>query len=443
MPAAPAASRRHPPLEKTMRSPSGRARLRTLALALLIAAPAAVLAQEAPLGADLASLLDYARQHNPELAAMQHEAQAAAQRVQPAGALPDPVLRVELMNINNYGNDAGFNLLPSKVGETKYTLMQQLPFFGKRGLRRDAAAADARQLDARASATWAEQGMKLRTAFAQYYLAARNERITNELLDLMTRLEQVAQTRYAGGLAPQQDAIRAQLEQTAMRGDLIAVANEKRQLRARINVLLGRDATAPLAEPLALPPVPAAALQPQELAQRARTANPNVRAEAARVQAAESNRALALRNRYPDFNVGVFPSQVGSRITTLGVMFEMNIPLQQETRRSQESEALAMEEAARARAAAAANQASSDVAEQLSGLQAARDNERLIRTRQLPQSELSLQSAVAAYESGKVDFATLLDAQRQVRRARLDLLRTEVDAQMRLAEIERTVGEPL
>jgi hypothetical protein len=45
---------------------------------------------------------------------MRHEAQAAAQRVQPAGALPDPVLRVELMNINNYGNDAGFSLLPPR-----------------------------------------------------------------------------------------------------------------------------------------------------------------------------------------------------------------------------------------------------------------------------------------------------------------------------------------
>lgn len=426
-----------------MSSPSGRARLRACAAALLIAAPLATLAQQGPLGADLASLLDYARQHNPELAAMQHEARAAADRVQPAGALPDPVLRVELMNVNNFGSDAGFNLLPSKVGETKYTMMQQLPAWGKRGLKRDAAAADARQSEARAAATWAEQAMRLRTAFAQYYLAARNERITGELLDLVVRTEQIAQARYAGGLAPQQDAIRAQLEQTALRGELIAVANEQRQLRARINALLGRDATAPLAEPQGLPALPVAFGAPHELAARARAANPNVRAESARLQAAQANRELALRNRYPDFNVGVAPSQMGSRITTWGLMFEMNIPLQQDTRRAQESEAAAMVEAARERAEAAANEAAAALEEQLSGLEAARRNEALLSSRQLPQSELVLQSAVAAYENGKVDFATLLEAQRQARKARLDLLRAQVEAQLRVAEIERTLGEPL
>jgi cobalt-zinc-cadmium efflux system outer membrane protein len=82
---------------------------------------------------------------------MQAEAEAAAQRVGPAGALPDPVLRVELMNINNYGNDASPSLLPWKVGETKYTLMQSLPLWGKRELKRDAASADARQADAAAT----------------------------------------------------------------------------------------------------------------------------------------------------------------------------------------------------------------------------------------------------------------------------------------------------
>ena len=48
------------------------------------------------------------------------------------------------MNINNYGSDASPSLLPWKVGETKYTLMQAFPLWGKRELKRDAAAADVR-----------------------------------------------------------------------------------------------------------------------------------------------------------------------------------------------------------------------------------------------------------------------------------------------------------
>lgn len=420
------------------------ARVRTCAGAILLALPLWAAAQQAALGNDLAYLLEYARQNNPDLAAMQHEAAAAAQRVQPAGALPDPVLRVELENFNNYGNSSSPSLLPSKVGQTKYTLMQQLPAWGKRDLRRNAAEADARQAQARASVLWAEQAARIRTAFAQYFLASRNERITRELLDLVARMEQVAQTRYAGGLAPQQDAIRAQLEQTAMRSELIAVANEKRQVQARLNALLGRAPGAALAEPQGLPGLTGVvALPATELQNRARSANPLVLAEAARLQAAQSNRDLTLRNRYPDFNVGITPTQMGSRVTEWMLMVEVNIPLQQSTRRSQEGEAAAMVEAARARAEAAANQAAADVEEQLSALEAARRSEDLIRTRQLPQAELSLQSALAGYETGKVDFTSLLEAQRQTRRARLDLLKAQADAQMRAAEIERILGEAL
>jgi outer membrane protein TolC len=409
-----------------------------------VVALSAPLASAAQLGEDVQSLLEHAKARNPELALMRAEAEAAAQRVQPAGALPDPVLRVELMNINNYGNDAGFNLLPSKVGETKYTLMQMLPYWGKRDLRRDVAAADVQQAAARTSAAWTELAMKIKTSYARYYLAAGNERLTREILDLMARVEQIAQARYAGGLVQQQDAIRAQLEQTTMRSELIMLESDKRQVRARLNALLARDAAAPMAEPRALRPLPAVgALEAPALAQRARANNPQLAAEAARLRGAEKNRELTRRNRYPDFTVGLSPTQMGSRITQWGVMVEVNIPLQQTTRRSQEAEAEAMVSAARSRSEALANQLVGDLGEQLAMLDAARSTEALVTNQSLPQSELSLRSAMAAYENGKLDFTALLEAQRQIRKTRQDNLKAQAEAQMRLAEIERIVGEDL
>lgn len=403
-----------------------------------------VVAQEGALGADVQGLLAYARAQSPELRAMRDEADAAAQRVGPAGALPDPVLRVELMNINNYGTDSAPSLLPSRVGETKYTLMQSLPGWGKRDLKRDAAAADAKQADARAEGAWAELSARIKATYAEYFRAAGNERLAGEVLGLMSRLEQIAQVRYAGGLVVQQDAIRAQLEQTAMRTELIALEAEKRQISARLNALLARDGSSPLAEPRGLRPLPALVIaDAASLAERARTRNPLIAAELARLSGAQKNRELAQRNRYPDLLVGVAPSQVGSRITTWGVMFEVNIPLQQESRRSQEREADAMVSAARSRADALQNQLLGDLGANLAGLDAARRTEALIKTQLLPQSELSLKSAVASYETGKADFAMLLDAQRQIRKARQELLKTQVEAQMRLADIERILGEDL
>jgi cobalt-zinc-cadmium efflux system outer membrane protein len=415
-----------------------------IGLVLCAAGPVAAVAQEAPLGHNLSGLLAYARAQSPEIRAMREEAEAAAQRVGPAGALPDPVLRVELMNINNYGNDAPPSLLPWKVGETKYTLMQALPLWGKRELKRDAAAADVRQAEARTNASWAELAARIKAAYAEYYRAAGNERLTAEVLGLMTRLEQVAQARYAGGLAAHADAIRAQLEQTAMRSELIVIDSEKRQIRARLNALLARESGAPLADPLELRVVPTLnTADASSLAERARSGNPQIQAELARVALAQKTRDLTQRNRYPDLTIGVSPSQMGSRITTWGVMVEMNIPLQQESRRGQEREAEAMVAASRSKAEALQQQLVGDLAVNLAGLEAARRNEALLKTQLLPQSELGLQSALAAYENGKAEFAMLLEAQRQIRKARQDILKTQVEAQMRLAEIERIVGEDL
>ena len=179
------------------------------------------------------------------------------------------------------------------------------------------------------------------------------------------------------------------------------------------------------------------------MAERARSSNPQIQAELARVALAQKTRDLTQRNRYPDLTVGVSPSQMGSRITTWGVMLEMNIPLQQEARRGQEREAEAMVAASRSRAEALQQQLVGDLAVNLAGLDAARRNETLLKTQLLPQSELGLQSALAAYENGKAEFAMLLEAQRQIRKARLEVLKTQVEAQMRLAEIERIVGEEL
>ena len=401
-------------------------------------------AQDNALGASVQSLLDHARSQSPELAAMRFEAAAAQERVQPAGALPDPALRIELEDIGNYGTDARPSLLPWRVGGTKYTLMQTLPAWGKRGLRQDVAAADAQQAGARTAAAWSELAARIKTVYAQYYLAAGAERLTREILDLMVRLEQVAQARYAGGLVAQQDAIRAQIEQTAMRTELIAQDSEKRQLRARLNALLARDGAAPLAEPQALRPLPVlSAFDAAELARRAEAANPALRIEDARLLGAQRNRELTLRNRYPDVLVGVSPNQMGSRITTWGVMVELNIPLQQASRRSQEREAEAMVGAAHSRREALARQQRGELGANLAAIDAARRSEALVATQLLPQSELSLRSALAGYENGKVEFTALLEAQRQIRKARLDRLKAQVELQLRLAEIERIVGEDL
>lgn len=407
--------------------------LLTLPLGGYAAKPAADLP-----GATLPELLVWAEEHNPELAAMQHDIDAADARVQPAGALPDPTFSVEWRDIPS---DA-FTLAPAQVGSMKYTLAQTLPLGGKLESKQQVAEAEAEKARRQRSTLSAALRAKLTTAFIQRYQARQNEVRLKEELEFLRKVEQIAQTRHADGLTPQQDALKAQIEQTTLKADLVVAATEQQQARAKLNALLGRPANAPLAEPKALPPLPKPAAL-ADLQSRMLNTNPELFTQSAAITAAQHTQSFVRANRFPDLTIGVSPIQVGSRLADWEVMLSINIPLQQTSRRSQEREAAEMLSAAQIRQDAIANQLQGDLQEQLVALGGAREQEMLVRTTLLPQAELTFQAALASYQTGRVDFTTLLDAQRQMRRARFSQLKALLEEYLRLAEIERLVGEPL
>jgi len=236
--------------------------------------------------------------------------------------------------------------------------------------------------------------------------------------------------------------IRAQVEQSTMRNELIALDAERRQLQSKLNALVGR----PTSEILAAPEQIRALPSPEQvsfaaLEGRARMNNPLLRTEESQIRAAEKNRELTYKNRYPDFNVGISPIQYRGSIKEWELMVELNIPLQQDSRRAQERESEAMLAAARSRQEVVTNQVLADLYANVAGFESARRSLALTTESLLPQSELTFRSALAGYQTGKVDFATLLDAQRQIRQSKLNQIKAGVEAQKRLTEIERIVGE--
>lgn len=417
---------------------------RLAALFTLAAANAWAQPAEQLIGGEVGSLLEFARDRHPEFAALRAEAEAATARIEPAGALPDPTLRTELRDITNEGKDASGNLLPPRIGGARYTFSQSLPWFGKRDLRRDVAGAGAGEAQARARAGWVELATRIKLTYAQHHVHLISIRYAQENLDLMRRVAEIARTRYESGFGSQQDALRAQSEIIAMETDLVMLEGESAQASARMRSLLGQPENVKLRPPeklRLLPPV--ATLDRIALEARLRAKNPQLAADDARITGAEKGRELVDLNRYPDVNLGIAPTQTRNRVSAWELMFEINIPLQQDSRRAQEREAELTLEAARLRRQGNLNQALADLGESLAGLDVARRLESLVSTGLLPQAELNLNAALAGYETGRMDFAAVLDAHRQVRRARGELVKARGDQQMRLAEIEKMVGEEL
>ncbi|MBF0321417.1 MAG: TolC family protein, partial [Magnetococcales bacterium] len=93
-------------------------------------------------GASVEELLIRARAMNPELAAASLETEAAQARVQGSDALPDPKFQLTLDDISE--NARG---LPGRSATYKYLFQQEIPWWGKRGIKREIAAAENREAE--------------------------------------------------------------------------------------------------------------------------------------------------------------------------------------------------------------------------------------------------------------------------------------------------------
>ena len=96
-------------------------------------------APEEPRDAQLQELIAEAVRNNPEIRAASNEAEAARQRVSPAGALDDPMLEAGLINVPT----DSWRLNREDMTMKMLGLAQRFPFPGKRALRREVAERDA------------------------------------------------------------------------------------------------------------------------------------------------------------------------------------------------------------------------------------------------------------------------------------------------------------
>src|SRR5690606_21407513 len=115
---------------------------------------------------------------------------------------------------------------------------------------------------------------------------------------------EMAGVRYALGRAAQQDAIRAQVEQTTLQRERIKRMAAKNEAIALLNALLGREANAPLAPPAEIPALHVLSPELDTVLERVDT-HPAVQSQREIAEAARASSMLQRRNRFPDITLGV------------------------------------------------------------------------------------------------------------------------------------------
>jgi outer membrane protein TolC len=390
-----------------------------------------------PAGATVEGVLAIARRLSPELAARALDVEAAQARVDIAASWSDPTLRVTSDEIDRTGGPRQNKMI--------YSVEQDIPLWGKRDLKRDAARAEVDQMEADGRSAEAELIEKAKVAFAQYYQTDQVIRATHALHGVVHDIARLARDRYAQNRGSQQEIFKAEVESARIETEIARQEASWRAAKGRLNALLARPINAPLAEPERLRPLPPReALAPTLLLERARSANPGLQSTAAVIAAAESNRNLAERSWYPDITVGAGAiDRTGNGPNGYTAMIGLKLPLQFGLHEGQEHEASANLGAARARRQALDQEIEGELAEAAASLSASRTTADLIRTQLLPKSEALIRSGTAAYEAGKAELADVLMAEHDLADLRVQLLSAEFDAQRQLAAIERLIGGDL
>jgi outer membrane protein, heavy metal efflux system len=399
--------------------------------------PRAVATADVLPGATLESVLVIARELSPQLAARSLDAEAARARVKVAGSLPDPVLRVTSDEIDR--------LSGPRQNKMIYSVEQEIPLWGKQTLRREAAEAEVGQKAAELRDAETELAERVKVAFALRYQTYRALQANRDLRPILANIAQTARDRYAHSLAPQQDVIRAELETTRLLGEIVRLEGATRSADGRLNALLLRPLGAPLAQPRDLPALPSPSLlEPADLVTRARAANPSLAGNDALIRAADRNAQLARREWYPDVTISAGAiDRTGNGPNGYAASIAVKVPLQWGLHEGQVRDAAAQANAARSRREAVEQQIYGDIAEAAGALEASRRSADLTRQRLIPLANAALRSAIADYGVGKLDLSAVLQTERDLVAARIDLLSTELDQQRQLAAIERLVGSDL
>lgn len=385
-------------------------------------------------------------QRNAGLAAADTRARASAERIRPAGALPDPTLSFGIMQGTT---SEPFDLDRSDFTNLPIRLQQMFPFPGKQG----ASAQVARKENAVAAA---DLGLTTHTlaadaarAFYELAYARSTLAIWRQRVEVADQAVKVTIARYETGRAPQTEALRAQVRRAHHEEEGLAFAAEIEAAAARADALR-RGPGEPVQVPdLADPDAPAVLAVFQDTLPGVETframlatRSPSLALASAEVERARAEaRVFALAAR-PDITLSLEYGPRVNREDFFTGMVGFTIPLWAGRKQSPAAEAARLDlVSAQRRYDDLLARLEGELRAQVARLDALRARIAQLREHVLQLAAAASESALRSYSVGVVDLTTVLEAQDDLFLAQLDLARLTADYGAQRAGLNALVGE--
>lgn len=361
-------------------------------------------AQEERLNLD--DLVAEALRNNPEILAAQKRYEAARQRPTQASSLPDPMFSPGYSSNGRPWPGALLGKEPtSNIG---FMVSQEVPFPGKRKLRGDIARKEADADFELYQATQLNVVSRVKQAYYRLSYAYAASNVLERNRELLRKLLRITEARYRVGRAAQQDVFKAQTELSILEARLVNLMRERGAREAEINSLLNRRPGSPLPRPAEIVPKETITAL-DDLYAAARENSPMLRRDQKMIERTELALNLARKDYYPDytlsagyFNMGQMPDMYQFRI-------DVKLPVyfwrKQRAGVIEQAQSLSQSR----RTYESTNQAlhfriKDDYLMATTSYQLMK----LYGQTVIPQASLALESSLASYETGTVDFLSVL-----------------------------------
>jgi outer membrane protein, heavy metal efflux system len=388
----------------------------------------------------LLELVQEVERSNPEIAASLHAWQAAANIPKQASALPDTEITAQQFSVGSPRPFSGYS--NSDFAYVGIGASQDLPYPGKRRLRSEVAEREADSIREQSDAVRRQAIETLKLTYFQLAYLQQTLPVLERNDQLLSQIEQAAEARYRAGQGNQQDVLRAQLQHTKILREIAMHHQQEEQLEAQLKQVLNRPQTS---SDIVADALSHASLKysDAELLNRVRDQNSDVRSRAEMVRRQESQVELSHKEFRPDFNVSYTYEHTADQFRDY-YMASFGIRLPNRGRQTAAlAEAIQNQERAKQELEGEVQRVQSEVEQQYVLVRRSEDQLKIYAEGLIPQSEATLQAGLAAYQSNRQDFGSLLSSFQDVLNSNLEYQSELLEHESALARLERLTGVSL
>lgn len=385
----------------------------------------------------LGSLIQEARNNNPDILAAKKRWEAASARIPLSKSLEDPSLGFTFERIPR----GTLKLNKTMPNDRMLAFSQFLPFFGKLSLKGKIAVVESQMFAAEYKAKELDVINQVKNAYYDLFMNYKEKELTQESLVLLEGIAKVAEKNYAVGTISQEEVYKIHLEVARLANSIKNLEQEQSSKQTRLNTLLNRDPESPLGIPQLSEDV-SFNTEIKSLYQSTVMNQPELLIFSYAIEKNKYAKAMAKRSFFPDLMASIV--QRGITSGTLGpwdLMLSFSVPLWFWTKQKYEvKEAIASLEEAQAAYKAMQNRAFAEVKGLAVKVEITKNKISLYKTNLIPILESSIAASTAAFRSGSGDFMMLLDSQRMLVETKMNYYQALVEYSMNLADLERQVG---